>query len=129
LWERAGEAVEDIARHLAVGLDFVAQHADGDTVGHQLALFHVSFGLHPQRGLVAHLVAEQIAGRDMQQTIFFDQESGLGAFAGPGGSEENQRNHTAPGIYVRWLKSLSADKDTAEFRDFCVFPQGNSGFL
>src|SRR5436853_481597 len=62
----AGEPVEKEPL-LRVGLaEALLDHLDGDLVGHQVPGVDVALGLLAQLGAVVHVLAEQVAGRDVR---------------------------------------------------------------
>jgi hypothetical protein len=85
----AREPVEQEAV-VALLLDLVQDHRDHQLVRHELALVHVRGRLAAEFGLLLHVVAQQIAGRDVGEVEVLAQAGGLGAFTGPRRPEEDQ---------------------------------------
>ncbi len=67
----------------------VLGHPDGDLVGHQAARVHVALGLDTQRGALADVGAEQVAGRDVGNGQGLGEQVRLSTLPGPGGSDED----------------------------------------
>ena len=72
---------------LAIGLAYsVADDADGQLIGDELAGVHVGLRLHTERRTALDGGAEHIAGRDMRETELFHQAISLSAFTCAGGA-------------------------------------------
>ena len=89
LFDGARHAVEDKALGVSVFLDMVAQHAESDVVGTEVATVDDFLRLQAQRGLVGDLVTEQVAGGDVFKLEFFGHLLGLGAFSAAWGTEHD----------------------------------------
>ncbi len=85
----AREAVEQEAV-LGVLLEHaVLGHPDGDLVRYQAACVHVALGLEPQRGALADVGAEQVAGGDVRDGQGLGEQVRLSTLPGPGRSDED----------------------------------------
>ena len=89
LLDRAREAVEQAAGLRVVAADALEQHADRDVVGDEFALVHVGLSQVAQLGAVAQVLAEHVAGREVQQPSAFGGLNRLCAFASAGRAKQN----------------------------------------
>ena len=87
LFHVAGEAVEQPAL-VALSLEDVEHHGDGDVVGHEFALVDIGLGLHAQLGTAADVLTEDGTGFDVGDAVLFHEKGALGALAG--GADEEQ---------------------------------------
>ena len=85
----AGEAVEQAAEFGVVAAEAVEQHLDGELVGDEFAALHVALGFLAEFRLVADIFAEHVAGGEVEEAGALGELEGLGAFAGAGGSEQD----------------------------------------
>ena len=83
------EAVEDETLPGIVGAQALANDAQHDVVGDQLARIHSRPGLQPQGRTGRQRRPQQIAGGDMRDAVFLRQFLGLGPLAGTGRSEQH----------------------------------------
>jgi hypothetical protein len=83
---------------VAVLLDLVENHLDHEVVRHELALVHVGLGLAAEVGLLGHVLTQQVARGDVGQVEVIAQACGLGAFAGPGRTEEDEVQFRGQGL-------------------------------
>ena len=87
-------ARKSVEEHTAVALCYgVVDHLDHDVIAHQLSGIHDALDAFAQLRLVGNLLAQQVARRDVRQTVFLHDEVALGAFAGPRRSENNNIFH------------------------------------
>ena len=70
-------------------VEAIQQHRDRQLVRHQLATLHVALRFLPQLRLAAHVFAEHVAGSEVEQSGALGEVDGLGAFAGAGGTEQD----------------------------------------
>ena len=91
LFHVAGEAVEQPAL-VALILEDVEHHGDGDFVGHEFALVDIGLGLHAQFGAAADMLTENSTGLDVGDAVLFHEKSALGALAAAIGAK-NQNIH------------------------------------
>ena len=97
LGERARKAVQDEPA-LGVGLrQPLADHADDDVVGHEVAAGHDLLGHQPQLGAVPNGLAQHVAGGDVGEPVLRRNARSLGALAGAGRAHEDQvERHLRP---------------------------------
>ena len=101
LTERAGVPVQQPA---ACGVrlgEAVADYRVGDLVGHVAALRHDAGHLEPERGLVADVRPEDVAGRDSRHRVVVGDPLGLGALPHAGGAHDEQSHCQSPS-YLRY---------------------------
>ena len=87
----AREAVEQPAV-LALGLQGVEHHGDGDGIGHEVASVNVGLGLLAKLGAALDVFAEDGAGFDVGQVVFLFDEFALSTLAAAVGTK-NQNIH------------------------------------
>ncbi len=98
LIEGAGEAVEDEAA-ADVGLgEAVGDHLVDEIVGDELALVHQALGGSAELGSAGDVIAQEVAGGDLRNSILSHQELGLSAFADAGGSQKEDRPGQEVGV-------------------------------
>ena len=77
-------AVEDEALRGVRAAEPLADQAEDDVVGHQLAGIHRRPGTLAKFGAARDRVTEQVPGRDLRDTLLVTQALGLSALAGAG---------------------------------------------
>ena len=90
LRDRAREAVEQEAAVRVVLGQPVADHVDGDVVRDEVAPVHERLGLEPERGPLADVRAEDVAGRDLGHREVLGDELRLCPLAGSGWPDEDE---------------------------------------
>ena len=73
----AREAVEQCALVAEAGCD----HGNDNFIGDELAVLHDGFGLFAEVAAGGDFGAQHVASREVGQSVFFNEEGGLGAFA------------------------------------------------
>ena len=89
----AGEAVEDDTGLFGEGIVGGGEDVDHQRIGDELTVVDVAFGRATQFGVGFDFGAEYVAGGDVVETIFFDQNITLCAFARSGGTEDDKILH------------------------------------
>ena len=72
-----------------VAAEAVEQHGDGQLIGDEFAALHVALRLLAQLGLIADVLAEHVAGGEVEQFGVVGDRGGLGAFAGAGRAKQD----------------------------------------
>ena len=93
LGDGARKSIKNESSRFRVCLYFVAQHPNGDRIGHQFAFCDIGLGLQTERCVVAHLIAEEVSRADVDEVVFLYQFGCLGAFTGTRRAEEYQICH------------------------------------
>ena len=91
----AGEAVQQPAV-LALGLQGLQHHGDGDVVGHQVAAIDVFLGLLAQLGAAADVLTEDGAGFDVSKIVLSLDQVALGALAAAVGTKDEDIHGASP---------------------------------
>jgi hypothetical protein len=87
---RARIAVEQEAVLGVLLLEAMPDEIVREGVRHIVAGIHVDLRLLAERGLVAHVAAEDVARRDRRDSVAFRQPGSLGALAGAWGSDQEE---------------------------------------
>jgi len=98
LGNRPREAVQHPTIECVFHRQALAHHANDDLVGHQVAIVHVLLGFDAHRCAGLDRGPEHVPGRDVGNVVAFDEACGLGAFSGPGGSDEDHAHGCAPEV-------------------------------
>ena len=90
---RAREAVEDVAFGVFVFRHIVGDDVDHQAVGGQLSLLDVALYAAAQLGAFANLFADDFAGGNVVESVFFDEFLGLGSFSRTRRAEQYEVEH------------------------------------
>ena len=85
----------------------LADHADDDGVGHQLARVHEALRLAAEVAAVGDRGAQQVAGGEVQEVVFATEALGLGALPGSGRAEEDEPGYFRNPSYERIISWAS----------------------
>ena len=89
----AGETVEDDTGLFGEGIVGGGEDVDHQRIGDELTVVDIAFGRATQFSVGFDFGAEYVAGGDVVETIFFDQNITLCAFTGAGGTEDDEILH------------------------------------
>lgn len=93
LGDGAGKTVEDDTGFLGEGIVGGGEDVDHEFIGDELTVVDVAFGGATQFGVGLDFGAQHVAGGDVVETVFFNQNIALGAFARTGGTEDDEILH------------------------------------
>ena len=93
LGDGAGKTVEDDTGLFGEGIVGGGEDVDHQRIGDELTVVDIAFGRATQFGVGFDFGAEYVAGGDVVETIFFDQNITLCAFTGAGGTEDDEILH------------------------------------
>ena len=93
LGDGAGKTVEDDTGLFGEGIVGGGEDVDHEFIGDELTVVDVAFGGATQFGVGLDFGAQHVAGGDVVETVFFNQNITLGAFARTGGTEDDEILH------------------------------------
>ncbi len=89
----AREAVDDDALAGVESVEPLEEHLEGDRVGDELTLLHVSLGLATEGRSRAYRRAEEVPGRHVREPESLREDRRLGALAGTRRPEQDEDSH------------------------------------